>query len=87
MSEDSKHPASQPESNTEESKQKKGKTSLLEVTQGVLAALFGVQSARNRERDFKRGDASDYIFIFVIAVVGLVIATIVAVNLIISSAS
>ena len=62
------------------------KTSMLEVLQGVLAGLFGVQSARNRERDFKRGDARDYIAVYVILVVALVLGVVVAVNLVLSAA-
>ena len=47
---------------------------LLQVIWSVLAALFGVQSAGNRERDFNRGKASDYIAVYVVLVVALVIA-------------
>ena len=35
--------------------------SLLQVAQSVLAAFFGVQSNRNRERDFKQGSAKTFI--------------------------
>lgn len=87
MSEDSKHPASQPETNSDEGDERKGKTSLWEVTQGVIAALFGVQSAKNRERDFKRGDPADYIAIFTVAVIAMVILMVVFVKVIISSSS
>ena len=62
------------------------KTNLLEVTQGVLAGLFGVQSQKNRERDFKRGDARDYIAVYVLLVIAMVVGMIVAVNMVISSA-
>lgn len=62
------------------------KTSLLEVIQGVLAGLLGVQSEEKRERDFKRGDARDYIAVYVILVIGLVIGMIVAVNMVLSAA-
>lgn len=67
-------------------KPKSNKTSLIEVTQGVLAGLFGVQSERNRERDFNRGDASDYIAVYVLLVVALVIGMVVAVNMVLSAA-
>ena len=70
----------------DEDKPDEGKTSLLEVIQGVLAGLFGVQSARNRERDFRRGDARDYIAVYVILVIALVVGMVVAVNLVLASA-
>jgi hypothetical protein len=37
--------------------------SLWKVTKSVLSAGFGVQSNENRERDFKHGKASQFIFI------------------------
>jgi hypothetical protein len=53
--------------------------SLWQVTQSVLAAMIGVQSEKNRERDFKRGKASQYVIIgiaftalFVLAVFAVV---------------
>ena len=55
------------------------KMTLLKVAQSVLAAAFGVQSSRNRERDFKRGSARTFILaglvgtvLFVVAVWGVV---------------
>jgi len=52
---------------------------LWQVTKSVLAAGFGVQSDKNRERDFKHGKASQFIFIglaftlvFILGVWGLV---------------
>lgn len=52
---------------------------LWQVTQSVLAAMIGVQSDKNRERDFKRGKASQYVLIgivftalFVLTVAGVV---------------
>ena len=63
------------------------KPNIFQVTFSVLAALFGVQSQKNRERDFKRGDASDYIGVYVFLVIGLVIGMIVVVNLVLSSAN
>lgn len=62
------------------------KPNLLQVTQSVLAALFGVQSAKNRERDFRQGKASDYIAVYVLLVIALVVAVIVAVNMVLSGA-
>lgn len=63
------------------------KPRLPQVLQSALAALFGVQSNANRERDFNKGQASDYIGVFVVLVIVLVIAMIVVVKLVLSSAS
>lgn len=37
------------------------KLSILQVIQSVLAASLGVQTNKNRERDFKRGSARAFI--------------------------
>jgi len=53
--------------------------SLLQVAQSVLAAFFGVQSNRNRERDFKQGSAKTFIIagllgtVVFIAVIAMVV--------------
>ncbi len=56
-----------------------GEPSFLEVTMSVLAAALGVQNAKNRERDFTRGNplvfiAAGLIFtvLFVLTLVGVV---------------
>lgn len=59
---------------------------LLQVVHSVIAALFGVQSASNRERDFQRGKASDYIAVYVLLVIALVVGMVITVNLVLSSA-
>ncbi|HQU14780.1 MAG: hypothetical protein B7Z66_03885 [Chromatiales bacterium 21-64-14] len=51
------------------------RVSLLQVLQSVLAAMFGVQSERNRKRDFNSGTPSQYIIIGLI-VVALFVLTI-----------
>ncbi len=56
---------------------------LLQVLASVLAALFGVQSGRNRARDFQRGDPRDYILVFTLAVAALVIGMILLVRAIV----
>lgn len=52
---------------------------ILQVIGSVLAAMFGVQSRRNQERDFGSGRAAPYIIagvimtvVFVLVVVGVV---------------
>jgi hypothetical protein len=51
----------------------------LEVTMSVMAAAFGVQNSKNRERDFTKGNplvfiAAGLIFtvVFVLTIVGIV---------------
>ena len=41
--------------------EKQDPPSWLQVMWSTLAAFFGVQSSRNRERDFSRGKASQFI--------------------------
>jgi len=50
-----------------------------QVVKSVLAGLLGVQSAENRERDFKHGKFSAYVFValIVVTVFILVIVTVV----------
>jgi len=57
----------------------KHKPSLKQVIQSTLAAGFGVQSEKNRERDFKYGNIKTFIVagiiftvLFVITVIGVV---------------
>jgi len=52
--------------------------SFWQVVKSVLAGMLGVQSAKNRERDFEHGKFSAYIFVAFI-VVTLFILAIVAV--------
>lgn len=59
---------------------------ILQVIWSVIAAVFGVQSDQNRERDFRKGDARDYIAVYVILVIALVIGMIVVVNTILDAA-
>lgn len=82
----SQPPAEESPDNGATGTDKPGKTSLLEVTQGVLASLIGVQSAKNRERDFKRGDARDYIAVYVVLVIALVIGMIAVVSSVLDAA-
>lgn len=55
------------------------KVGIRQVMGSVAAAFFGVQSERNRQRDFRRGRPRDFLIIggvftalFVLAVIGLV---------------
>jgi Protein of unknown function (DUF2970) len=53
------------------------KVSFFQVFGSVLAAMFGVQSEKNRERDFNQGKLWHYILgglIFAAAFIGILIA-------------
>ena len=61
-------------------------TGFFQVLHSVLAAIFGVQSSGNRERDFKKGSAGDYIGVYVVIVIAIVIGMFVVVNMVLSAA-
>jgi len=68
------------------SEQEKQKPTLWQVAQSVMAALFGVQSSKNYQRDFQHGKPSQYIILGLVAV-AIFIGTIIAVvNLVMSQA-
>lgn len=46
----------------------RGTMTLWQTAQSVAASLFGVQSRRNRERDFGRGKASHFIIVGVLMI-------------------
>lgn len=56
--------------------------SLWQVVQSVAAAFFGVQSERNRQRDFTRGKPSQFIIIGLLATALFVLVMILIVKLI-----
>ena len=60
------------------SEQDKQQPSLWQVAQSVMAALFGVQSSKNYQRDFQHGKPSQYIILGLIAV-AIFIGTIIGV--------
>ena len=59
----------------------------LALLQSTVAAIFGVQSDKNRQEDFKKGDASQFIAMGIIAVVVIVVTMIVVVNSVLENAS
>lgn len=63
------------------SQQEPKSPSLWQSLTSVLAAFFGVQSRKNRERDFTRGKASHFIVIGVAVTVALVLTVIFIVKL------
>lgn len=62
------------------------KPNFIQVIISVLASLLGVQSGKNRERDFSKGDPKDFIGVYVLLVVGFVVTMLVVVNLVLSAA-
>lgn len=59
--------------------------SFLQIVGSTLAAAFGVQSSRNRERDFSRGRISHFIVAGIVFTVVFVLAVIVVVRLVLGS--
>lgn len=64
-----------------------GKPTLWQTIHSILAGLLGVQSSKNRERDFTKGDAGNFIGVYVVLVAALVIGMVVTVNLVLDSAA
>ena len=59
----------------------------LRVVQSVFAAIFGIQSDKNREKDFNSGDASQYIAVGIVAVIVIMVVMIIIVNQVLDSAN
>lgn len=60
--------------------------SILQVIQSVLAASMGVQSNKNRERDFSRGSAKTFIVAGVLGTLLFVGAVVMVVKVVLKSA-
>jgi len=58
---------------------------LRQMISSVFAAAFGVQSSRNRERDFSRGKPLHFIVLGVIFTALFVLAVVLVVNLVLSA--
>lgn len=56
-----------------------------QVLKSVLASFLGVQSDAQRERDFKKGSARDFILIGLIATVLFILIVFAVVQLVVSS--
>lgn len=54
---------------------------LRQTIASVAASFFGVQSSKNRERDFKHGKAAHFIVIGLVATAVFVLAVVLAVRL------
>ena len=64
----------------------KREPSLWDVTKSVFAALLGVQSRKNYERDFTHGKPWQYIVIGLVGVVIFIVLVITVVRVVLSSA-
>ena len=62
------------------------KPGILNVIISVLAAMIGIQSEKNRERDFTKGDITNYLFVGVIVVAIFIFTLISFVNSILEDA-
>lgn len=63
-----------------------GKPGMRQVIASVFASLLGVQSEQNRQRDFRHGDARDYIGVYILLVLALVIGMVITVKLVLANA-
>jgi len=63
----------------------RGRLSILQVAQSVLAATLGVQSNRNRERDFHRGSAKAFIIAGLIGTLLFILAVYTVVTLVLKT--
>ena len=70
-----------------EEKDDRQKLTLWQMICSVLAAAFGVQSDKNRERDFKQAKPSTYIIAGLIFTVLFVLTVATVVNLVLSNAA
>lgn len=62
------------------------KPNLFQVILSTMAAAFGVQSSKNRERDFKHGSITTYIVSGVLFTVVFVLVMVFVVRLVLSQA-
>ena len=60
--------------------------SMLQVIGSVLAAGFGVQSEKNRERDFKAGSSKHFVIVGLVATILFVITLYTIVRLVLAFA-
>jgi hypothetical protein len=69
-----------------EEEQDRAGTTLWQIVSSTLAAAFGVQSRRNRERDFTTGKPTHFIVAGILFTILFVVGMIFLVRLIVSSA-
>jgi hypothetical protein len=59
---------------------------LLQTVGSVLASFFGVQSRRNRERDFRKGSPETFIIVAIAMTALLVITIVIIVKIVLHNA-
>ncbi|MBL4941721.1 MAG: DUF2970 domain-containing protein [Colwellia sp.] len=59
------------------------KLTIKDIFKSVAAAFFGVQSNKNREKDFSHGKLSHFIIVAIISVIIFITVLVVGVNLVI----
>lgn len=62
-----------------------GKPTIIDVVKSVLASFFGVQSDKNRERDFQQGSPAQFILVGLILTILFIVIMIVIVKIILTS--
>jgi hypothetical protein len=70
---------------TRSSEEEPDSLTVWQLVTSALAAGFGVQSSRNRTRDFSKGKPGQFIAIGIILTIGFVIAIVALVNLVLSN--
>lgn len=63
-----------------------GKPSFLDVVKSVLASFFGVQSDKNRQRDFEKGNPMQFIAVGLGLTIFFIVAVLIIVKIILYSA-
>lgn len=61
-----------------------GKPTFIDVVKSVLASFFGVQSDKNRERDFQQGSPMQFIVVGLVLTILFIIGMIVVVKIILA---
>lgn len=61
-----------------------GKPTFIDVVKSVLASFFGVQSDKNRERDFQQGSPAQFIVVGLVLTILFIIGMIVVVKIILA---
>ena len=64
-----------------------GKPSLIDVVKSVLASFFGVQSDKNRKREFEQGSPAQFIIVGLVLTILFIVGMILIVKLILASAT
>ena len=64
-----------------------GKPTFIDVVKSVLASFFGVQSNKNRERDFQQGSPTQFIAVGLVLTVLFIVTMIAIVKIILASVS